>query len=71
MAEKWNDWVTRNEIKEKFTGKEDALTNGLKALRDKHIIISKEGTKGEYRLQWLSFALWILWMEKKSSQSST
>ncbi len=59
MAEKWNGWITRGEIKNKFQGKETALTNGLKALRDKAIIISKEGVKGEYRLQWASFALWI------------
>ncbi|MDI6740663.1 MAG: hypothetical protein QME74_09920, partial [Candidatus Edwardsbacteria bacterium] len=30
-----------------------------KALRDRHIIISKEGEKGTYRLQHKGFARWI------------
>lgn len=59
MAEKWNDWMTREEIKTKFTSKETALTNGLHALKEKGIIIPREGFKGQYRLQWASFAFWI------------
>jgi hypothetical protein len=47
------------EIKTKFSGKETSLTNGLHALREKGIIIPREGFKGQYRLQWASFAFWI------------
>jgi hypothetical protein len=59
MARKWNDWVKRAEIKSKFSGGLTALNNGLRALREKGIIIPREGVKGEYRLQWASFAFWI------------
>lgn len=59
MAEKWKAWIMHKEIKQKFSGKETALNNGLRALREKGIIIPREGFKGQYRLQWASFAFWI------------
>lgn len=59
MANNWNDFVSREAIKEKFTGKEIALNNGIRALKEKGIIIPKDGVKGQYRLQWASFAFWI------------
>ena len=59
MAEKWKDWVTREWIKKKFSGNTINLDNGIRALRDKGIIIPQEGHKGHYRLQWASFAFWI------------
>lgn len=59
MAQKWNDWISKKEIEKQFKGKPAALINGLKALRDRNIILSKRGTKGQYRLQWKSFAFWI------------
>lgn len=59
MAERWNMWVSRAFIKEKFSGKDITLDNGLRALKDKSIILIKEGSRGQYRLQWASFAFWI------------
>ena len=59
MSEKWNNWVSREQIKKKFTGKEYSLNNGIRALIDKGIIIPRDGVKGQYRLQWASFAFWI------------
>lgn len=59
MAQKWNQWISKKEIKKYFKGKDAILTNGLKALRDRNIILSKKGAKGLYRLQWASFAFWI------------
>ncbi len=59
MAAKWNEWITKDEIKKSFKGSEMTLTNGIKALRDRNIILTKKGTRGHYRLQWLSFAFWI------------
>ena len=62
MAEKLDNWVTRKEIKSEFKGTESTLNNAIKALRERHIIISKEGFRGIYRLQHRGFALWIkLW----------
>jgi len=59
MAQKWNDWISKKRNWKTFKGKPSALVNGLKALRDRNIILSKRGTKGQYRLQWKSFAFWI------------
>ncbi len=59
MAEKFNDWITRSEIRKRFKGKEGVLDNALKALRDRKIIIPQEGKPGVYRLQHKGFALWI------------
>lgn len=59
MAERLNRWVSLAEIREKFHGKSTTLTNGIKALRDRNIILSKPGRKGLYRLQWAGFAAWI------------
>jgi hypothetical protein len=59
MAVDLDGWVTRAKIKSKFKGKDSTLNNALKALRDRHIILSKEGAKGIYLLQHKGFALWI------------
>lgn len=48
MGKKFNDWVSRKEIEQQFSGKKDTLTNGIKALRDRNIILSKPGSRGLY-----------------------
>ena len=59
MADRLNGWIEKQEIREKFQGSDTVLNNALKALRDRHIILAKEGERGVYRLQHLGFALWI------------
>jgi Cdc6-like AAA superfamily ATPase len=59
MAEKEDAWVTKDEIRGKFKGKETTLTNAIKTLLDRQIILSKEGAPGVYRLQHRGFAWWI------------
>lgn len=59
MAENWNGWITRDSIKSKLNKKDTTLDNGLRALKEKNIILVKEGSRGQYRLQWASFAFWI------------
>ncbi len=59
MAQRFNDWISKKEIEEKFRGKNTALTNGIQALRERNIILSKKGSRGLYRLQWIGFAIWI------------
>ncbi len=59
MAQNWNEWVTKDEIRKKFKGKSSALNNGIKALKERNIILTKRGSRGNYRLQWVSFAFWI------------
>ena len=59
MADKLDGWVTKEEIKRRFKGKDTVLNNALKALRDRKIILPMEGKPGVYRLQHKGFALWI------------
>jgi len=68
MASKSNKWVSKKEIKKYFKGKKTTLENGIKALRDRNIILSKPGTRGLYRLQWIGFAFWININNKRSEQ---
>jgi hypothetical protein len=59
MADKLDDWVTKKEIKTRFKGPESTLDNALVALRERQIILDKEGERGVYRLQHKGFAWWI------------
>lgn len=59
MADRLDGWITKKDIKKNFKGEESTLTNALKALRDREIILSKEGAPGVYRLQHRGFAWWI------------
>lgn len=59
MADNLDDWVTKKEIKTKFKGNDSTLDNALFALRDRKIILPKEGERGVYRLQHKGFAWWI------------
>jgi len=68
MARKSNDWVSKKEIKKKFKGKKTTLENGIKALRDRDIILSKPGSRGLYRLQLIGFAVWISKNNSRSEQ---
>jgi Cdc6-like AAA superfamily ATPase len=46
MADKLDAWVTKQEIRGKFKGNDSTLDNAIKALRDRHIILSREGERG-------------------------
>jgi len=59
MAQHLDSWVTKQQIRHEFKGKDDTLNNALKALLDRHIILPKEGERGKYRLQHKGFAWWI------------
>lgn len=59
MANKLDGWITKEEIRKRFTGNAKTLDNALQALRDRSIILSKEGDRGIYRLQQKGFAFWI------------
>jgi len=71
MAMKWNDWVSLKEIRQQFSGKETTLTNGIKALRDRNIILSRRGHRGSYRLQWVGFAAWIYRVNQREQKQQS
>ena len=59
MADHGNQWTTTDTIRAAFKGKESILTNAIKALLDRKIIVAKEGSSGVYRLHHRGFAWWI------------
>jgi RIO-like serine/threonine protein kinase len=59
MAENTNEWVKKSDIRKKFTGDDQTLTNALQALTTRKIILKNKSKLGEYRLQQRGFALWI------------
>ena len=68
MADRLDDWVTKQDIKKRFKGKESVLDNAIQALRERGIIISKEGEKGVYRLENKGFGLWIKMYTRPAGQ---
>lgn len=59
MAESMNSWIKKSEIREKFSGNDQTLTDALSALTKRKIILKNSSARGEYRLQQKGFALWI------------
>lgn len=59
MADRLDEWMSKDQIKAKFRGSATTLANAIHALRKKKIILSREGSRGVYRLQNKAFALWI------------
>lgn len=60
MAEHFDSWVTKAEIRKEAPGlKSSTLDNALSALKGRGIILSRPGTKGVYKLPSRSFAVWI------------
>lgn len=59
MSEKWNEWISKQEIRSQFKGKHTTLNNAVNALARRNVILKKPGIRGEYRLQWNGFAFWI------------
>ena len=66
MAESMNSWIKKSEIREKFSGNDQTLTDALSALTKRKIILKNSSARGEYRLQQRGFAIWIkLFGERK------
>lgn len=59
MAEYGDRWISRKTIIAESGVSEANVTNALKALRDKEIIIYDDARRGHYRLPTRSFAAWI------------
>lgn len=64
MSKRGDAWVKKSEIREKWEGADKTLNNAIQALRERRIILSKEGEIGVYRLQSRAFALWISMEDK-------
>ncbi len=59
MSQNGTSWVSKKSIREATRIKESILTNALKALVTRNILVTRAGKRGEYRLPSESFAVWI------------
>jgi hypothetical protein len=59
MADKMDNWMSRAQIIKASGVKDTQVTNALKALRERGVIILNDEKSGEYRLPTKSFAVWI------------
>lgn len=59
MSDNLDNWTSKKTIREKFNGDESTLNNAINALTSRNIILRKQGSRGQYKLQWMGFALWI------------
>jgi hypothetical protein len=59
MAESMNSWIKKSDIVQNFSGNDHTVTDALKALTTRKIILKNPSKRGEYRLQQRGFALWI------------
>lgn len=59
MAERPGGITTRKQLLPRFVDREQILDNGIRALKERNIILPIQGKRGEYRLQWVGFGIWI------------
>ena len=59
MSEHGDGWVSKDQIRQATKIKESILNNAVTALKKRHIIVARDGVKGEYRLPTKAFAVWI------------
>ncbi len=69
MAENMNSWIKKSEIREKFSGSDHTVSDALKALTARKIILKNPSKLGEYRLQHRGFALWIKLFGQRKRQA--
>jgi hypothetical protein len=70
MADHLDAWMTRADIIKTSGVKPTQVTNALKALRERHIILANDKKLGEYRLPTRSFAVWIRALNTKGQRPS-
>ncbi|OEK08668.1 hypothetical protein A8C32_04255 [Flavivirga aquatica] len=71
MAESMNSWVKKSEIHDKFNGADHVVTDALKVLSSKKIILKNPSKNWEYRLQYKGFALWVRLFGEREKLYST
>ena len=59
--------TSRKEIAEKMKGRTKWVDNGIHALKERGIILPVLGKKGQYKLQWMGFGVWIKFFTNKES----
>jgi len=57
--------ISRKALRSKFSKSDQILDNGLKALKDRNIILPVQGKRGWYKFQWIGFGVWIKFFSRK------
>ena len=70
MAENMNSWIKKSDIRAKFSGNDHTVSDALKALTARKIILKNPSKLGEYRLQHKGFALWIKLFGRRKNVTS-
>jgi hypothetical protein len=70
MADKFDSWMTRKEIMTASGLNNTHITNAMKALKDRGIILGDEHRQGQYRLPSKSFAIWIKALNAKGQNGT-
>ena len=64
MSENSGGITTRKILRDKFSKNDHILDNGIRALKDRNIILPVRGKRGQYKLQWIGFGVWINFFTK-------
>ena len=64
MSENSGGITTRKVLRDKFSKNDHILDNGIRALKDRSIILPVRGKRGQYKLQWIGFGVWINFFTK-------
>lgn len=64
MSENSGGITTRKTLRDKFSKNDHILDNGIRALKDRSIILPVRGKRGQYKLQWIGFGVWIKFFTK-------
>ena len=59
MSENSGGITTRKTLRDNFSKSDHILDNGIRALKDRSIILPVRGKRGQYKLQWIGFGVWI------------
>lgn len=68
MSKAGDNWISRKELMNQTGLKETTVSNAIKALIERDIIIPKPGKKGIYKLPTIAFAVWIEGQNKSTPQ---
>ncbi len=68
VAPHLDKWVTRNQIIKSSGVKDTQVSNALRALRERGVILSNDEKQGEYKLPTKSFAVWIRALNSKKQR---
>ena len=68
MADRFDAWISRQDITELSKIKASQVNNALSVLKSRGIILANEEKRGEYRLPSKSFAVWLKILGEKADE---